>query len=48
VIVLEVQRWSPHGQALVRRNLSEAEIDKIVAFLGSLSSTEVWQPPKLP
>ncbi len=30
------------------RNLSEAEIDKIVAFLGSLTSTEAWQPPKLP
>ena len=30
------------------RNLSETEIDKIVAFLGSLTSTEPWQPVKLP
>lgn len=28
--------------------LSEAEIDKIVAFLGSLTSTETWQVPTLP
>ena len=30
------------------RDLSEAEIDKIVAFLGSPTSTEAWQPAKLP
>ncbi|MBL8303451.1 MAG: c-type cytochrome [Ideonella sp.] len=28
--------------------LSEAELDKIVAFLESLTSTETWQPPTLP
>jgi cytochrome c peroxidase len=28
--------------------LSETEIDKIVAFLNSLTSTEPWQQPKLP
>jgi len=28
--------------------LSEAEIDKIVAFLNSLTSTETWEQPKLP
>ncbi len=30
------------------RGLSEAEIDKVVAFLTSLTSTEAWQPPALP
>lgn len=30
------------------RNLSEAEIDKIVAFLTSLTSTEPWVAPKVP
>lgn len=30
------------------RNLSEAEIDKIVAFLNSLTSTESWGAAKVP
>jgi cytochrome c peroxidase len=30
------------------RGLSEAEIDKIVAFLTSLTSTEAWQAPTVP
>ena len=30
------------------RGLSEAEIDKVVAFLTSLTSTESWQAPTLP
>ena len=39
----------PNKSPLLKpRDLSEAEIDKIVAFLGSLTSTETWQPPKLP
>ena len=33
---------------LVPTGLSEAEIDKIVAFLNSLTSTEAWQQPRLP
>jgi hypothetical protein len=28
--------------------LSEAEIDQIVAFLNTLTSTEGWQQPSLP
>ena len=28
--------------------LTEAEIDKIVVFLGTLTSTETWEAPKLP
>ena len=39
----------PNKSPLLKpRDLSEAEIDKIVAFLGTLTSTETWQPPKLP
>lgn len=30
------------------RGLSEAELDKLVAFLTSLTSTETWQAPQLP
>ena len=30
------------------RNLSEAEIDKVVAFLSSLTSTEPWVAAKVP
>jgi cytochrome c peroxidase len=30
------------------RGLSETEIDQVVAFLTSLTSTEPWQPPTLP
>jgi cytochrome c peroxidase len=30
------------------RGLTEAEIDKLVAFLTSLTSTEAWRPPTLP
>ena len=33
---------------LVPTGLSEAEIDKVVAFLNSLTSTEPWQQPRLP
>jgi cytochrome c peroxidase len=33
---------------LQQRNLSDAEIDKLVAFLTSLTSTETWQPPTVP
>jgi cytochrome c peroxidase len=34
--------------ALVATGLSDAEIDQVVAFLQSLTSTEAWQPPTLP
>jgi cytochrome c peroxidase len=34
--------------ALLPTGLSEAEIDQIVAFLNSLTSTETWEQPKLP
>jgi cytochrome c peroxidase len=34
--------------ALQPTGLSEAEIDQIVAFLNSLTSTETWEQPKLP
>ena len=33
---------------LVPTGLTEAEIDKVVAFLNSLTSSESWEPPKLP
>ena len=39
----------PNKTPLMRpTGLSEAEIDKIVAFLNSLTSTETWEQPKLP
>lgn len=39
----------PHKSALLKpTGLSEAEIDKIVVFIHSLSSTEAWVPPTLP
>ncbi|HYN60854.1 MAG TPA: cytochrome c peroxidase [Rubrivivax sp.] len=34
--------------ALVPTGLSDVEVDKIVAFLNSLTSTETWEQPKLP
>jgi hypothetical protein len=34
--------------ALQPTGLSETEIDQIVAFLNSLSSTETWEQPRLP
>ena len=36
------------SSVLQPRGLSEAEIDRIVAFLASLTSTETWQAPALP
>ncbi len=33
---------------LVPTGLTEGEIDQVVAFLNSLTSTERWDPPKLP
>ena len=36
------------SQLLQATGLTEAEIDKIVAFLSSLTSTEPWEQPKLP
>jgi cytochrome c peroxidase len=33
---------------LTNKNLSDAEIDQIVAFLNTLTSTEGWEAPKLP
>lgn len=33
---------------MANRNLSEADIDKVVAFLTTLTSTEPWQAPKVP
>ena len=39
----------PNKSALLQpTGLSEAELDKIVAFLNSLTSTEGWQQPTLP
>jgi cytochrome c peroxidase len=39
----------PNKTPLMRpTGLSEAELDKIVAFLTSLTSTEPWEQPKLP
>lgn len=39
----------PNKTPLLRpTGLTDAEIDKIVAFLESLTSTEPWQPPVLP
>lgn len=39
----------PNKTPLMRpTGLSDAEIDKIVAFLESLTSTETWQAPVLP
>jgi cytochrome c peroxidase len=39
----------PNKTPLMRpTGLTDAEIDKIVAFLQSLTSTETWQPPSLP
>jgi cytochrome c peroxidase len=35
-------------QLMENRNLSEAEIDKLLAFLASLTSTETWQASKVP
>ncbi len=39
----------PHKAALLQdTGLTEAEIDKLVAFLNSLTSTESWQAPAVP
>jgi cytochrome c peroxidase len=39
----------PNKSAVVQpRSLTEAEIDKLVAFLTSLTSNETWQPPTSP
>jgi cytochrome c peroxidase len=39
----------PNKTPLMRpTGLSEAELDKIVAFLTSLTSTETWEQPRLP
>jgi cytochrome c peroxidase len=39
----------PNKSPILRpTGLTDAEIDKIVAFLNSLTSTEPWQEPKLP
>ncbi len=39
----------PNKSAILKpTGLSDAEIDKIVAFLSSLTSTEAWVQPTLP
>jgi cytochrome c peroxidase len=42
-------RADPQKSPLMQpRGLTEGEVDRIVAFLNTLTSTEAWQPPTLP